>query len=287
MALRYSTVQAARDASGVPISLADDATVTRVMEEVEFLLEAHYGTVFTPTIDIAILDGTGHERVLLTNNPVLQIRKCTTNDQVVQPQHLDISEGSGYIYLNEGASVSRFAARRRKVYVEYVYAWLEEARNRTTAPYMVVQSKLSSAYTLSSAGGDEGATLAVVDGSLFAANDWVRVWGIDGKRETVRVTAVDGNDLTVEYISQPHVEGSYVTKLQCPEWFQELVAIVTGIALCANAVGATFDFIAGYTIGDLQVQKGVPYTHWREALMRLVARRDEIMRTRTPRSHVL
>ena len=50
--------------------------------------------------------------------------------------------------------------------------------------------------------------------------------------------------------------------------------IEAGICAGINALGATYTFNASYQLGELQVTKGVPYTHWRESLNSLFKERE-------------
>lgn len=285
MAVRYTTIQEVRDACGVDSTLKTDAEITRSIEEVEFRLEAFYDTRFIPTLTVSQLDGTNDNRIKLERNPVLQVRKLKTSDQSVNPQGVDISEGSGYLYLNEDATVNRFPMKRNNTWVEYSYGWVEE-KTSDSSPFDLVQTRLDGDYTLTSAAGDSSATITVDDGSIFTSGDYVRIYGVDGNRETTKVTGVSSNDLTLEFISQPHTDDSLVVKVGAPEWFKELVAIVAGIKVVGNIVGSQFDEITGYDIGDIRVQKGEPYTQWRETIIRLVEQRDDIMKRRSQRIHV-
>lgn len=286
MVARYGSIQGVRDACGVDSTIKSDAEITRMIEDVEARLESFYNTSFTPIVAIDVVDGTAKNNLTLKKNPVLQIRKVRANkDTTINPSGVDVSESSGCIYLNSTAGLYNFPYGVKNTIVEYVYAWLEETRS-TSAPYQQVQTTLDGAITLSNAGGDANKVVSVVDGSLFSQNDFVRIWGVDGKREVALVISVNSNDLTLDFISTAHENGSYVTKLQTPEWFVELVNIVAGIKAVAGVIGSQFDEITGYTLGDLSVQKGEPYTQWRETIVRLVQQRDDIMSRRTPRARV-
>ena len=53
--------------------------------------------------------------------------------------------------------------------------------------------------------------------------------------------------------------------------------LIASIALVARIVGESYTDIVGYNIGEMRVQKGEPYTQWRETANQLIKERDELM----------
>ena len=63
--------------------------------------------------------------------------------------------------------------------------------------------------------------------------------------------------------------------------------IWASIAAISRVVGESFDEITGYTMGEFQVQKGEPYTQWREAIVRLEQQAREIQQRLRPTPGIL
>ena len=63
--------------------------------------------------------------------------------------------------------------------------------------------------------------------------------------------------------------------------------ITCAIAMVARIVGESYTDIVGYTLGEMSVQKGEPYTQWRETATQLIKERDKILADIKPRPCVL
>jgi hypothetical protein len=57
--------------------------------------------------------------------------------------------------------------------------------------------------------------------------------------------------------------------------------------LALNAIGTTYVFNASYSLGDLNVTKGVPYTHWRESLEKAIKERNTLRNIVKPRFKIM
>ena len=97
---------------------------------------------------------------------------------------------------------------------------------------------------------------------------------MDGNCEVAKITNDPvGNTFAVDTIVKPHESGSVVVKLVIPEYIKTYMMIEAAICVAINAIGSTYVFNASYNLGELQVTKGVPYTHWRESVDKLTKER--------------
>ena len=47
--------------------------------------------------------------------------------------------------------------------------------------------------------------------------------------------------------------------------------------MVARIVGQSYTDIVGYNIGEMRVQKGEPYTQWRETAVQLIKERNDLL----------
>ncbi|KKL54085.1 hypothetical protein LCGC14_2268970, partial [marine sediment metagenome] len=83
--------------------------------------------------------------------------------------------------------------------------------------------------------------------------------------------------IVVDQLIQTHVAGSKVVKLQISENFKKLMNLIASLALVARIVGESYKDIVGYTLSEMSVQKGEPYTQWRETAIQFIRERDDLM----------
>ncbi len=259
----YVTIASVRRTSGIAATEIDDDDTTAIIAEVEPQIERYYNTVFTPRIKIEILNGDGTNRLLLEQNPVLAVRELKIDGDTEDPANLEIQKESGYIFLGQNAETSIFRFGYNEVIVKYIYGTVEEIDTSTTS-------------TAATTAGTSVA-ISVADESDFSVNDWIEIYGMDGLREAAKITATDTNEITVDQLVLAHESGSTVVKLEIHEIFKKLINICCALAQVARIVGQSYTDIVGYSLGELQVQKGEPYTQWRETALQLVRERDMIM----------
>ncbi len=270
----YISLISVRRTSGVSEAQVNDTDVDATIVEVEKEVPRRFNTVFVPTERIDILDGDGTNRLLLDKNPVLSVRELKIDGTTVDPATLEIYQESGYIFLGQTAVTSKFANKRNTNSVKYLFGSVVRSLTVTTVT------------TAASVAGD-AIVLAVSDGSIFTANEWVEVIGLDGNREVAQVTAQDASNVTVDELIQAHESGSTVVKLEIDVNFTKLMNIITSISLVARVVGESASDTVGYDLGELRVQKGEPYTQWRETANQLIKERDEIYKTLSIRPMVM
>ena len=105
--------------------------------------------------------------------------------------------------------------------------------------------------------------------------------------ETVLVSnVVDGVSITVDNLAYPHESGSTITLQAIPAVAKRLCQVSCAMMAVARVVGQSFDEITGYQIGDEHVQKGEPYTQWREVTTQLRKEWDDLWKAFRPRPAV-
>ena len=261
--MSFISVQEVRYASGAPVSLISNATVEHTIVVVENETAKKMNTKFVPTRRVDIMDGTGNNRFFTEKNPVLKILSCKSDDNDIEPDWIDISRGSGLCRLNEDAESNLFAAKQNALRVDYLFGHLvPDDDNRTTTNGAVIA----------------GTSIAITvdDAGTIAAADWIEIMGTDGNKEVALVTDVTGSVITVDLLNFAHADESVLYKIQIPYEIKRFMELEAAIYVGINAIGATYTFNASYSIGDLSVVKGVPYTHWRESVQRCIQEREAL-----------
>jgi len=270
----FVTLVSVRRTAGIASSEISDADVKATIDEVEPQIYRHFNTFFVPTEKIETLDGDGTNRLLLNQNPLLSVRELKIDGDTEDPENLEIYKDSGYIFLGENADISKFKSGRNKVVVKYIYGTVEHSSTTTTTSDDEV------------AGTDVSIGVASTTG--FADEDWVEIVGMDGHREVAQINAEPaGSTIVVDKLVQTHESGSSVVKLQINENYKKLMNITCALAMVARIVGQSYTDIVGYEISGMRVQKGEPYTQWRETAVQLIKERDRLLSMLAIRPYVV
>ena len=260
----YISTATVRRTCGIQVAEISDDDVDATIVEVESLVPRFFNTVFTPTELIETRDGNGTNRLILMQNPVLAVRDLYIDGDQEDTANLHVYKGSGKIVLNTSASTSTFIDKQNAITIKYLYGMMEESTTSTTT------SADSTAGT--------SVSLAVASISGFSDNDWIEIYGMDGFREVAQISGTPaGSTIVVDQLIQTHVSGSKVVLLQTSANFTKLMNLVVSIALVAKIVGESYKDIVGYTLSEMSVQKGEPYTQWRETAIQFIRERDDIM----------
>ena len=261
--MTFITVNDVRNASGAPVSLISNAAVEHAIVTVEGETSKKMNTKFVPTRRVDIMDGTGTNRLFTEKNPVLKILSCKSDGNAILPAYIDASRSSGLCRLNEDSDTNVFVARQNSLSIAYLFGHLvPDDDNRTT--------------TNGAVAAGSAVVITVDDAQTIAENDWIEIMGTDGKREIAKVTTVSNNDITVDLLNFAHEDESVLYKIQIPYEIKRFMELEAAIYVGINAIGATYTFNASYSIGDLSVVKGVPYTHWRESVQRCIQEREAL-----------
>ena len=259
----YVTVASVRRTCGIGSSEISDVDVGATITEIEKQVPRKFNTVFVPTEKIEIYDGDGTNRLNLQLNPILSVRELKIDGETEDPANLEIYKDSGYIFLGEDSTASRFVSKRNSVVVKYIYGTVEHSSTSSTTSAAEV------------AGTDVSIALASTTG--FSDEDWIEIVGMDGKREVAQINASPGaGAIVVDKLVQDHEAGSTVVLLQINENFKKIMNLISSIQLVARIVGQSYTDIVGYDIEGFRVQKGEPYTQWRETANQLIKERDEM-----------
>lgn len=259
----YITVASVRRTSGVSVKQVSDDDVGAAITEVEKQVPRKFNTVFVPTERIEILDGDGSNRMLLGFNPVLAVRELKIEGETEDVSTLEVYKDSGYVFLGEDSTASKFVNKRNKNVFKYIYGTVEHS------------DSVSTETDADSVAGDSVA-LSVDSEADFVENDWVEIFGMDGKIEAAQITGTATGVITVDQLVLSHESGSTVVKLVVNDNFTKLMNIIVGISLVARVVGESADDIVGYNLAEFRIQKGEPYTQWRETVNQLIKEREEL-----------
>lgn len=259
----YITVASVRRTSGIIDSQVNDTDVNAAITEIEKKVPRFFNTVFAPTERIDILDGDGSDRMLLDKNPVLSVRELEIDGEVVDPADIEIKKESGYIFLGNESDVGKFTTKRNKNVIKYLYGSVENDETIKTETDAASVAGTSVALSVASESG-------------FAVDDWVEIYGMDGFREVAQITGTGTGEITVDQLVLTHESGSTIVKVEIYETFKELMNIIASISLIARVIGKSAADTVGYDLGELNVQKGEPYTQWRETVNQQIKLRDEI-----------
>lgn len=258
MNLRYVTTDSIRTASGVSTDFINDADMEELLVDMESWTEKFFNVRFTPTTVIEQQNGNNSERIILKHNPLLKVRAIKIDDTDIDIDDVRTDKEPGVVWLTTEAETSSFYSRtneRNLVRIKYDYGLLEATTTQTTT----------------SADETEGdsVVVTVASGTGFELNDYIEIEGFDSLREVCKIINVSSNDLTVDNLATSHESGSMVTKLQVPQIAKRLMRITCSLAVIARLVGQSFDEITHYTIGDMEVSLGEPYTQFRETAIQL------------------
>ena len=260
----YILIADVRRTVGIGSSDIDDTDVEAAITEVEDEVPRYFNTVFTPTERIDILDGTGTDRIVLDKNPLLAIRELKIDGTTVSPLYVHAYKESGLIILGSSAEVRSFSTSSPlDISIKYLYGMVEESStSSTTSAAEAVGTSVSIA-------------LASISG--FADDDWCEIYGTDGFREVFQIDGTPAaGAIVADQLVYTHASGSTVVKLEINETFNKLMNIIASLQLVLRKVGESATDITGYNLAEFRVQKGEPYTQWRETALQLIRQRDEI-----------
>jgi len=262
---QYATISEVRRICGIGESEIDDTDVGGMITDAEAKIPRFFNTFFKPTERIEIQDGDGTNRLHLEKNPVLSVRELKIDGTTEDVANLEIQKESGYIFLGASASTPTFSDKKNSIAVKYLHG-------------SVIHSQTVSTTSSADEVAGTSVSVAVASSTDFAENDWVEIIGMDAHRETAQISSVtDSTNIVLDQLVLTHESGSNIVKLEVEHSFIELMNTVCAIALVARIIGQSYDDSTGYSLGELSVQKGEPYTQWRETANQLIKIRDAIM----------
>lgn len=259
----YVSIADVRRVSGITSTLVDDTDVTATITDIEERVNEYIGTTSVPRRTTEIRDGDGTDNIIVNHLPLLRVVALKIDGVSVTPSNLFVNLDTGFIQLKTDAEVTLFKRNLpQRVALDYFYGLMKNTVTQTTSDGAVTAGN--------------GITLTLTSETGFTNGDWIRITGTDGNQEITKIDALSTKDATVD-ISYDHVDDSLVTKMDIPQIVKELTGVLAGIKLVARVVGATFDELTGYEIDELRVQKGEPFTQWRETSSQLIKVRDQLL----------
>lgn len=274
---RYITTAQVRTITGITSTLVSDSDMDDIIGDVEFQIERFMNTTYTPKKEIDVQDGQGKHVIYVNHTPLLAVRSITDDDTSIDITTVNFSNGGRIRFSPGGAtSTTSFKRKENKTVIEYVYGAVEFPESGGTETLMN-----------DSAGTSVGTTVSITVDSItgFTDLDWCAIYGTDGFRETFQISgAPSGTTIVADQLLYTHSDNSFIRLLAIPTLVERLMKVSSGIAAVANVVGSSFDDITGYDMGDFRVQKGEPYTQWRETALQLINERDRIMERLQPAS---
>ena len=269
MASKYGiSLAELRSFSGIDSSLIDDANLQRLLEQAEFASERDINCVCVPTTRIDLFEGDVTNRIRLIRNPVLKVRALKISDEDIDLDNIRLDSNSGLVWLENTAEYNVTRKRfgnRNLVRIKYDFGLLENTDVQVD--------------NLEALEAGSNVVISVADASVFSVNDFVEIKGFDSKVEVFKVTAVDEEEdtITADVLSSGHEANSLMTVLRVPMVFKNLVMLNASLYGAANIIGSSYDIIVSYGLGDLSVNKGVPYPHWNTSIMRFAQARKELL----------
>jgi len=262
----FATVAEVRRISGIASTEISDADVGAMITDAEAKIPRFFNTYFKPTEKIEINDGDGTSRHHLEKNPVLGVRALKIDGTAEDVANLEIQKDSGYIFLGSGADISTFSYKKNAIVVKYLYG-------------SVIHSQTVKTTSSADEVAGTAVSVAVASSTGFAEDDWVEILGMDGYREAAKISSItDSTNIVLDQLVLTHESGSSIVKLEIEHIFIELMNTVCAIASVARIIGQSYTDIVGYTLAEMHVQKGEPYTQWRETANQLIRLREDIMK---------
>jgi hypothetical protein len=271
--MSYINVNDVRIAGGFPAELISDNDISHCLSVVEEYVERSTNTSFTPVQRIEFHDGTNTEFFYTLKNPVLRVDYLESYNSEIDLENIWIERESGKISLKNTANVSRFFGMPNGIRVRYWTAFLINDKSFKTISADVSKGS--------------GVSIVLDDATGLEENDWVEIKNVDGTFTSVKILSVLGNVIDVDNLLIDVKSNSTLTKLIIPEYIKRFIELEAVIYLALNAIGATYVFNASYSLGDLNVTKGVPYTHWRESLEKAIKERNTLRNIVKPRFKIM
>jgi len=271
MAVRFVTPDECRSYSGISTDLINDADMTEMIKDIEYQVEKYLNCDLTPVVRIENRDGNRKFNMFTDRSPLLSLRALTINDQVIDITSVKFHK-TGKIEFINSANISNtrgFTGLQNKVFIKYVHG-------------RVTYDKLVNTETTANSIVGTSIALSVSSESGFMVDDWVEISSLDGNTEYAQVTVVASNTITVDELVLTHLSGATVKRSQINLTIKRLIKLWVAIMAINRAVGQSFDEITGYTMGEFQVQKGEPFTQFRESIIRFENQARDLMNSLRP-----
>lgn len=273
MTARFVTIAEARAVSGLSVDIISDDDMDEFITDIEYQMEKFLNADFTPHIQIDSLDGNNKPTIFTNRAPLLTVRKLQINDADINIANIDFKK-SGIIRLLNNATKATFTRLRKSIFIKYVHGRVQWDKETETESTSDIDIGTSVAIPVSSETG-------------FTTGDWIEISSFDGNIEHSKITSTATSSITVDELVFDHESGAIIRLMQLDPTIKRLIKVWVGIATVTRAVGQSFDDITGYTLGEFQVQKGEPFTQFRETIVRLESQAKDLMSKLRPTPGIL
>ena len=253
------SVASVRASSGIASNFISDDDFLQLIESAEVEVDKILNTSFIPVTRIDFIQGNFTNRIMLNRNPVLKVRALKISDVDIDLDNVRLDSNSGIVWLESNAEYNYTRAlfgNRNLVRVKYDFGLMDNTSTQAIIDGAVVAGS--------------SVSIKVASSSSFTLGDYVEIKGFDSKVEVFKISNIpDITHIVADVLSTDHEDGSLLTKLEIPKVGLRLVQVVASMMGVARVVGQSYDEITGYSLGDMSIQKGEPYTQWREVTVQL------------------
>lgn len=271
----YTTTARVRTACGIESTAIDSDDVKSLITDAEKEVDRLMNTTYNPKTIIERMDaerGISPNSFFVLHAPICRVVAFKIDQTTVSPKYLKGYPG-GRVEMMTTAEKPQLSNDLQDNVIKYTYGDLEVSATSTTTAAAVTEG--------------DGTSIEVASSTGIKVNAYVKIEGMDGYSEIVLVSAVADSTHITASLSLPHESGSIVTLMEIPGIIVRLTDIITALMMVARLVGASYDEIVGYDLDGLHVQKGEPYTQWRETALQLRNELKSILVTKRSQSAVV
>jgi len=256
MCANYTSIADVRSACGIASTEISDADVTKLILSAEGAINRYFNTSFVPKTEIETVDGTGIDTQFTRRGPLIRLIELKIDSTSITPDYVYISK-SGKLKLSTNAEIIYFnKSYPQLISIKYSYGRVEKNEDVSTT-------------TSNAEVAGDSTTVEVPSTTGLSQYDYISIFGMDGNQEITQINSlVEDTSLNLN-LSHPHEAGSSIVLVEVPATVQRLAAVLTSLMMVARIVGQSYTDIVGYNIGPMHVQKGEPYTQWRETASQL------------------
>ena len=265
-----------RRTCGIENDVISDADVTTLITEATKAVEKYLNSAVTPTDVIEHLDtdlGTGSTIIFTTYSPILSVKQVKVDTTTVSPKYVKVYRGGKLVLTSDAEETEWNDSDPQANHIKYSYGLLKDSTTETTTTAEITSPTTDYSISVSSTAG-------------LSVDDYIRIYGMDGYSEVTKITLIGSGTITAD-VYLPHENGSIVNLQEIPTAIDRLIEIITSIMMIARMVGQSYTDIVGYGLEGFNVQKGEPYTQWREAYLELDKERQLLLKSVRPISKVV
>jgi len=268
------TTKEVRKIIGADEDLISDDNIDFMIKNTRKSFENLLNTDFVPTEKIEIQKMGFYEdkiHLRLRHTPVLNIYKIKLGDRDLDNYDVDYNSG-----------VVRFFDIPHRGYYTDPYFWNLRSSNfkiNYLCGYIEKDEAEKSFLTEDIEPGDE-VTVKVDNVENVNTDEWVWLIGMDGNEEVCQVKSrsKSDNEFVLKRVTQPHEEGTLIYRVRVSEAIKSLILYEVALRIAIYATGGTYTFNTTYSLGEMSVSKGVPYTHWAKVFEQSKSLKEEILR---------